>query len=437
MRPAIRIILPLFSLLFLCSCSCDRGNERAGGGKTSDEDKDIASGNNIETPPIPINLCLTNAMSDISESKTMDGVVEKFLWKWKLKGASVAIVQHGRLVYAKGYGWADKEKGERMEPKHIFRLASLSKLITATAIMKLCQEGHLSLGDKVFGEGAILDCPQFQNIRDKRMKEITVEMLLRHMAGFTYRRGDPMFTVLDIMKWEHLDSAPDMDGMIEYALTQSLGCAPGSSYHYSNLGYLILTKIVEQVSGMGYEAFCQKEILHPAGCYDMHIAHNLYEEKYPNEVRYYEAENAGLVEAYDGSGEMRRKCYGGSNINGLLGAGAWVSSPAEYVKFVSAIDGDDATDDILDLETVREMTECPEGENYPIGWISTENGEWCRTGTLSGTSAMVKKKADGSIWMFITNTSCWNGPRFTKYINKMFSDAYSQVCWPTDRDLFQ
>ena len=386
---------------------------------------------------IPLNQSLTNEMSDIPESKNMDRIITRFMWRWNIVGASLAVVKDSKLVYAKGYGWADKEAEELMTPANVFRVASLSKLITATAIMNLCEDGYLSLEDKVFGPGAILNEPKFQKITDSRMKRITVEMLLRHTAGYSRSKGDPMFRTRDIMSWAGMKEVPDMDEMIAYSLTQKLGSNPGSVYRYSNLGYLVLTKIIEVSSGMSYEKYCQKKILHPAGCWDMHLAKNFFEEKYPNEVRYYESEDAELVNSFDLNKDgLFTRTYGGSNVEGLIGAGAWVASPAEYVKFVCSIDGDGIISDILSEESVREMTETSKESPHPLGWINSTKGTWTRTGTLAGVSAIVRRLPDGTIWMFITNTSSWKGARFTKYIGKMMSDAFTKVTWPTDRDLF-
>jgi len=401
------------------------------------EPEDDTSNEYGECPVTPLNQCLTNSMSDLGESKNMDRIINKFMWRWHIAGSSLAVVKDGKLVYAKGYGWADREKEILMSPEHIFRVASLSKLITAAAIMKLCEDGFLSLDDKVFGPGAILDEEQFSRIKDPRMLKITVEMLLKHTAGFSRSKGDPMFRTRDIMTWENMDEVPDMDGMITYALTQKLGSAPGGMYRYSNLGYLILSKVIEVCSGMEYETYCQKKILHPAGCWDMHLAHNMYEDKYPNEVRYYE-DDTEYVNSFDlNNQELYTRTYGGSNVEGLIGGGAWVASPAEYVKFVCSIDGDDTVKDILTLESVRKMTDTTDDNPHPLGWVSSCDGVWSRTGTLAGVSAMVRRLPDGTIWMFITNTSSWKGSKFTRYINKMMTDAFYQVSWPADRDLFK
>lgn len=386
---------------------------------------------------VSINRFITNDLSNTEQAEALDSYIERFMKRWEIKGGSLAVMKDGRLIYSKGYGWADEEAGIPMSPGNIMRIASLSKLVTATAIMQLCERKVLSLDDKVFGKGGILDCPQFSHIRDKRTKDITVNQLLRHEAGFTMHRGDPMFTTREIIIWEDLDTVPDMDRVIEYALGERLGYTPGHGFRYSNLGYLILTKIVEVCSGMDYEEYCQENILHPAGCYDMHMARNLYEERYPNEVRYYETHDSEPVPAFDNSGDTLWRSYGGSNIEGLLGAGAWVASPSEFVRFVASIDGDPAIPDVLSAESIRTMTCDPDDPYRPIGWVRAgARSDWSRTGTLAGTSALVKKQADGSIWMFATNTSSWKGSKFTRYIDRMYRTASSRVdSWP-EQDLY-
>ena len=389
----------------------------------------------INAKPISINLKLTNAMSYFPGCEKIDYKIKKFMKRWEIKGGSLAVIDKGKLVYAKGYGWADQEDSIYTQPGHIFRLASLSKIITATAIMKLQEETLLNIHDKVFGEDGILNDPEFQNIRDKRIKSITIEQLLRHQGGFTMYRGDPCFTTREIIIWEKLDHVPNMDEVIQYVLKQRLGYTPGYRVCYSNVGYLILSKIIEKVSGMKYEDYCQQKLLHPAGCYDFQIANNTFEEKYPNEVRYYEQHDSELIPAYDNKGEILYKCNGGTNVHGLYGAGAWVASPTEYIRFISHIDGDNKIPDILTKKSIKEMTSHPKG-GFPFGWVrANPNSYWLRTGTLAGTSAVVMKMTDGKIWMFVTNTSSWKGSHFTSNIRSIYNKYLKRVKWPK-RDLY-
>ena len=379
---------------------------------------------------------MTNEISDIESTRKLDRAIKSFLSKWEIKGASFAVMKDEKLIYAKGYGFADEEAGDSMDVKHIMRIASVSKLITATGIMKLVEQGKIALDSKVFGPEGILNEEIFSNIKDRRAKDITVDHLLRHRGGFTLRRGDPMFSVATLMKWEKWTTPPDTDRMIQYVLSKNLGYTPGNSSSYSNVGYLILSRVIEKVSGTSYESFIQEEILHPCGCYDFHLANNYYEQKYHNEVRYYEPSNEPLVEHYDGSGRMVHRCYGGNNIEGLMGAGGWVASPTELLKFVASIDGRDNVPDILSKESIAIMTES--GKSLmPAGWAKTNSRYWLRTGSLSGSSAIVKYQSNGYAWAFITNTSSWKGSRFPNYINSMINKAKDRVEeWP-ERDLFE
>lgn len=369
-----------------------------------------------------LNDMLDDTLSSYPELDGMDGRIERFLKLWEIKGASLAIMRNDSLVYAKGYGYADEEKGEKMTSGHILRMASVSKLITAAGIMVLQERGQLSLQDTVFGEHGILNDSLFTAaIREKAKFGITVEQLLRHQGGFTNSRGDPMFSTRDIIRQFGLDGAPDHETLVRCVLSRPLGYKPGTWQKYSNFGYLLLSMIIEKTSGTDYETFIQENVLHPAGCYDMHLAGNYYEDRFPNEVRYYMHAGSELCEEYNMSGRMVERCYGANDIHALSGAGAWCGSPAELGRFVASIDGRAEIPDILSAESIAAMTEYFDSETYSLGWNDTKpDGEWTRTGTLGGTSALVKYFPDGECWIMITNTSTWKGPGFTRNTEALF-----------------
>lgn len=152
---------------------------------------------------IHLNDSITNSMSDIPELEGLDNRMEKYLKRWQMKGGSLAITRGDSLVYAKGYGWADEELGISMEPGHILRMASVSKLITATGIMVLQDRDSLSIRDTVFGPRGILNDSIFTSlVRYRDYKKITVEHLLRHQAGFG---RDPLFSSRDVKHQLRLD----------------------------------------------------------------------------------------------------------------------------------------------------------------------------------------------------------------------------------------
>lgn len=385
-----------------------------------------------------LNLLLTNDLSDIPELSGLDRRIRNYMNKWQIKGASLAITRNDSLLYAKGYGWADEENGIEMGPGHIMRMASVSKLITATGIMVLQDKGLLSIKDTVFGPSGILNDSLFiRTIKDRNYHKITVEHLLRHQGGFN---RDPLFSSRDVKHQLQLDHAPEKEDFYRLVLSRRLRFIPGSWQRYSNFGYLLLSDIIEKVSGKPYEQFIKEEVLKPAGCYDMHIAGNYYEDRRSNEVRYYTHNGDGkFIEEYNDSGRMVERCYGGNNIPLLSGAGAWCGSPAEISRLVASIDGDPRIPDIISRNSFLQMTEYLDTETFSLGWNDTNPAKgWSRTGTLSGTSALVKHFPDGECWILITNTSTWKGPGQARYTDALFKqcrELYSDRL--PERNLFE
>jgi CubicO group peptidase (beta-lactamase class C family) len=332
-------------------------------------------------------------------------------------------MRNDSLLYSKGYGWADEAEEVKMEPRHILRMASVSKLITAVGIMVLQERDSLSIKDTVFGPSGILNDSLFNKlIKDKNYHKITVEHLLRHQGGFP---RDPLFSSRDVMTQLRLNHAPEKEDFYKVVLNRPVRFEPGSWQRYSNFGYLLLCDVIEKASGMPYEQFIQENVLMPAGCFDMHIAGNYYKDKRPNEVRYYTHEGDGkCIEEYTGSGRMVERCYGGNNIPLLSGAGAWCASPAEIARLVASIDGRPEVEDIISPEAVAQMTEYFDKDTYSLGWNDTapEKG-WSRTGTLSGTTALVKYFPDGECWIMITNTSTWRGPSQSRQTDALFKQC--------------
>jgi len=392
--------------------------------------------NNINLDIKPVSLRLKNQLSSFEESNYIDHKVKTFMSKWELNGTSVAISQNGRLVYAKGYGFADLEHSKKVEPSSLFRLASVSKLITATGIMKLVENGKLSLTDKVFGKNAILNDSIFLDFKDKKYKDICIENLLRHDAGFSSRVRDPLFIPIYVSEVMGKDAPADSRACVAFQLRHRLRYKPGTMVVYSNLGYVILSLVIEKITNMSYEEYIKKNILAPCGVFDMHIANNFPKDKYKNEVNYYEQDGAEKIEACDGSGLLVNKCNGGNNVKALSGAGAWIGSAAELIKFVSCIDGEDSKPDILSKKSIKYMTKKVNGK-FPIGWIKVDyKNNWWRTGTLAGSTVLLKKMDNGMSWVMVSNTSSWRGSKFPKAINGLMSRLIRRVeKWPT-HDLF-
>lgn len=370
--------------------------------------------------PVNLNETLTNEVSDTATLRGFDRQVKDYMTAWGLKGVSLSIMRNDSLLYSKGYGWADDK--EPMEPGHIMRMASVSKLITAVGIMILQERGQLTLKDQVFGPGGILDDSLYNAvIADTLYSKITVEDLLRHKGGFSKKGGDPMFSTRWIMMQNHWKEIPTKEQLTKVQLSRPLNFEPGTWQEYSNYGYLALSMVIEKLSGMSYEDFIQENVLIPAGCVSFKIAGNYYADKHPGEVRYYVQKDDEPAEEFNNSGRKVPRCYGGNNVTGLLGAGAWVGSTPELALLVASIDGKPEVPDIISKESVAAMTEYFDPDTYSLGWNDTKpTGEWTRTGTFAGTSALVKYFPDGECWVFISNTSTYKGPGLAKFTTELF-----------------
>lgn len=383
-----------------------------------------------------LNTRLTNENSGADTLRKMEISMERFLRQWDIKGATLAIMRNDSLVYAHGFGYADD--GVPMRPGTLLRVASVSKLVTAIGIMKLVEDGRLTLADKVFEPDAPLG-EYAPLIKDKNWFGITIEHLLMHEAGFKVGgAGDPLFSTRTIMRNAGLKKAPDSDQIIRSQIGKRLSFKPGTSSSYSNFGYLLLTVIIEKTTGRDYESWMRENVLEAAGCNDMHLARNYYDERWPGESRYHAHAGEEPVPCFEDKDMLVERCYGGSDITALKGAGGWVCSVPELLLLVASIDGRDEVPDILDGKSVRRMTVPTNSVTYGIGWNDcSPEGVWTRTGTLSSTSALVKYYPDGECWALVTNTGTYRGPHFTKYISTQFQrmrEAYSPLL--PARDLF-
>ena len=397
----------------ICRCTCSSCSSD----KSQEKDSIYEASNRKH-----LNDTLTNALSAQPELHAMDSIMQRYLKRWEIHGAQLAISRHDSLLYARGFGYADKDRKIPMEPSYIMRMASVSKLVTATGIMKLRDMGKIRLSDKVFGPKGILNDTFYVNsIRDKRYFDITVEQLLRHKAGFTNYAGDAIFSTRYIMQQNRLTTPPDHRTLLRIVLRRHLGYTPGTAQRYCNIGYTLLSLIIEKRTGMSYENFMQRYVLYPAGCYDFHIAGNYLKDRRQNETVYYMHSSSVPVPEFNNSGRMVVRCYGENDITTALGAGAWVASAAELCRLVASIDGDRTVPDVISPQAVKLMTQEMPDHQFSLGWNFTpRNRPWIRTGSLVGTSALVLRYPDGECWVFITNTSTWKGHKFSQDTMALF-----------------
>lgn len=373
---------------------------------------------------------------EIVELVAIDLEIGQFMKQWGLPGASVALVKDGKLLYAKAFGKADINIPTQTE--HVFRIASLSKPITAIAVMKLVEEGKLSLDDKVFGEKGILNDAIYSQIADRRIKEITVRHLLDHTAGWDRNfgtEGDPMFNEVKIAEAMGTSAPADAVTIIRYMLTKPLDFTPGTRFAYSNLGYNILGRVIEKVSSKTYEEYVMINILDPLEITDMSLGCNAYQNKQANEVVYFERPEMKISPA-NGDGKTPYYPYGGFNLEAMDAHGGWLASATDLAKILVASNGMGTNRDILTKESMKEMvTPCDVYPYYGLGWCVNERGNRWHTGSLVGASSMMASLNNGISWVLLFNGNPLTSEYFQSMDRVMWNALDNIKEWPSE-DLF-
>lgn len=387
----------------------------------------------IPKPIYPTTYKIYNSDNDTT-IEIIDKAIRQFLNREGIHGgASVAVGYKGRIVYAKGIGWANIEDSITMQPYNVMRIASVSKLITAIAVLRLVEDGKIDLHQKVFGPQGILNDDEYLAFKDKRMAEVTIYQLLNHSGGWTANYGDPMFMPHAIAAQMGKKLPIKMKDIIRFMQSKSMHFNPGSVSIYSNFGYGILGEVVAKVSGMPYENYVRSEILYPLGIYDMQIGHSHKSHLLPTETLYYESDTNSVVFDYT-NGEMVRRAYGGTDIQTLGSAGGWVASSIDLLKIVMTVDGFDDVPDQLSKATIDTMTHRQDGFD-PIGWRTTIGDSWYRSGSLATTSAIVARHPDSLCYVVILNGSNHRGPHVATSLRICMDNAVAQInTWP-DVDL--
>ena len=389
--------------------------------------------------------------TEVPELAAFDTVFTEQMTAWNIPGGQLAIGRDNRLVYNRGFGYASIEDDEFVQPEHRFRIASTTKPITAVAILKLVDDGLLTLDTPVFpllGIEPVPDAPY-----DPRLDLITVEQLLVHSGGWNSEAsGDPQYT-----PWPQLashifgvESPASAETIIRYMLTKPLDFDPGSESAYSNFGFNVLGRVIEHASGQPFVDYLVEQVLTPAGITSMAQGGTLLDERLPDEVRYYGGTDEAFVPSVYPSGGFVPDGYGGYFMPALDAHGGLISTASDLVRFALAVDGTVATP-ILTSATVEvmETTVRPPSayagagnveEARGLGWNMrpTDDGyEWSHAGALTGsTASWLVRQPDGTTIGVIVNTLPADyGTFFGELFGALQQTAAAVTTWP-DTDLW-
>lgn len=200
----------------------------------------------------------------VAKFAELDRVLLGFRETIAAQALTVAVSQNGELLFARGYGWRDAARQEPVTPDSLLRIASVTKPITAAAVRKLVRDEKLALSTPVL---EFLEIPVPEGVTpDPRWQQITVAHLLDHRGGWDREQAyDPMFRLPDVEKFLNLKSPARPIDVIRYMLSQPLQFDPGERSAYSNFGYCILGRVIEQASGSSYRDHMLEQICRPIG----------------------------------------------------------------------------------------------------------------------------------------------------------------------------
>eukprot|EP00057_Strongylocentrotus_purpuratus_P004757 XP_003729375.1 PREDICTED: uncharacterized protein LOC100891431 [Strongylocentrotus purpuratus] len=383
----------------------------------------------------------------IQSTGYIDDYMEDYLDKNHYTGAALGVARGNMLVYSKGYGTS--VKGTAMEPSTLLPVSSISKTITAVAILRLVQDGKLSLADRVFGGGGLLQSLKpWKGASDHRLHKITVEHLLHHTAGWSQQKPplyDPLMNEVYLARGHNvLNISREMDligelkqrDVIQFMMGRKLDHAPGTTYEYSNLGYSILGQVIEEVSWMSYEDYVREYVFEPLGMWQTRL-------KPPGESD--PTENIYSIAFQDGEvpfmGYPNAKSPSISLIDSSLG---WYSTVYDIMRFVTGLaDGTLLTRDSYQYLLIPPSSPMFEHqETWPgMGVRVSNTGAWWQVADPhdneiiifhQATSMALTKPKDADVdsmsWVLIMSSNNRKNLR-------LFDEIFSSINWPF-RNLF-
>ena len=359
------------------------------------------------------------AGTPVPELAVLDSTMLDYMTLRDISAGTLAVMKDGVIVYHRAFGWRDAERQNNLPSYTIMRLASVTKPLTAAAIRELINDGLLSLNRRVFNNGnnnGILTFDPF-GTPDSRIYDITVGHLLRHEGGWDRSvAGDLTYRELQIADEMNIDSPPGREATVEWIMGQPLQFDPGSDSEYSNVGYLLLGLIVEEISGDAHLTYLRNNVFAPLG-----VSANQIEMGYTFDVNqdarepWYNhngfADDNVFYPVYHPH-EIVPEPYGSWDHEARIGQGGVVANPIAILRFLDTyqVNGDD-------IGGPRPA---------PGSW------NWNHTGSLPGTSTLARQRGDGINYVVMFNKRATYGSSYSSEIRTILDDLLSGIRdWPT------
>lgn len=380
------------------------------------------------------------------ELVSFDNMMRTFMQARNISGGALAVTRNSKLVYARGFTYSDDNEDIIVEPTSLFRIASISKPITAAAVMRLVQDNQLTLSEKLTDLLTLI--PPVGQSPDPRLTDITVLNLLQHLGGWDRNISfPPMFYDLVISAALGVSLPISKSNIVTYMTGNPLQHTPGTTFAYSNYGYSLLGQIIEAVTGQAYQNYVDEKLLQPLNITRMVLGQTLPIHRHPDEVKYHTQYTGTMV--MNGSGSSVSGAYGAWNLDNMDAHGGWLASAVDLARFGAAFDEPTASP-ILTAASIDTMYGLPENIDpnnyvpgdwyYACGWDVRDWGNRFRNtwhgGSLDGTHTLLVRRRDGLNWCVLFNQR--DDPSGLPYwqiddLLHITADAIS--IWP-DHDLF-
>lgn len=252
----------------------------------------------------------------------------------------VLVADYGNIIYKKAHGFGHYRKKTKIDEYSVFQLASVSKMFTAAAVMKLSQKGMLSFNDTVT-----------HYLPDFPYPKVTIRNLLNHRSGL------PRYMVVSDENWPRDTMMDNWDMhklMVEHCPERYY--LPDQRFNYQNSNYAYLALLVEKISGKKFQIFCRDEIFEPLEMYDTKIFAGKDSVEIPNAVYGHVYRRPRPIGPYE------------NYINGVVGDKGVYSNVHDLLKFDQALYDDRFFPDSLIQEAYKPGSPKRRRENYGFGW---------------------------------------------------------------------
>lgn len=203
-------------------------------------------------PLLLLTVCfVASSLAQSDSFESLDSLVVKAMSEQQIPGLAVGIARQGKVLFSKGYGVKTLAAQEEVTPRTLFHIASLTKTVTATAVLQLVDEKLVDLDATVTRY-----LPYFM-MADSLSNRITIRELLTHTSGIPDDFSP---------RWDGVDNGEDaLDDYVKDFKSLKLDFNPGTDYNYSNRGYSVLGDIVATISGETFEMYVKNRVLRPLG----------------------------------------------------------------------------------------------------------------------------------------------------------------------------